>query len=356
MSDPRQWSNEDVGVFLEQCGLSAYVPLFKFHAITGRDLLELSEDQLKTDLHLQQLHDRLSLLRSLDQRIRDAGLATVHIYFHCSSSTKAVANRLDLRLASWYTYTFADLESDCRQHGRLSSNDLVQFCDTSNRVWSGGLLRSVIAQSMDSTLTLHCHVQRTSTDVTDVNHHSMSVRAPPQRPSEHMVHTFSPASGTVELPTDNFKTSVSAISPRSVESNHYGVGVTAVLSNTSPTQEAVERSSQNGRVLSRKPSNGPANGEPVKPLHEAIGNIRKALDTSFQLDSSFEEILRNSPRRQIVLNNGKPPKLDSRTNQVGVSRQAAGQPISTRKIFPSKTPPVSSTVVSSRSFFHELTS
>lgn len=64
------WSKEDVARWLEAVGLGQYAPRFTEHDICGVDLRDLSDTDLKTELHLSSLGHRMKFRRALETLLR----------------------------------------------------------------------------------------------------------------------------------------------------------------------------------------------------------------------------------------------------------------------------------------------
>ena len=59
----RQWAAPDVTQWLHSVGLGVYAPLFTTHRLTGIDLLDLTNDDLRS-IGILVLHDRKRILRA----------------------------------------------------------------------------------------------------------------------------------------------------------------------------------------------------------------------------------------------------------------------------------------------------
>ena len=70
----QKWKNQDVLEFLELAGMSELVEIFKRHRITGKDLVQLTEKELKQDLLITELHLRKKLMRHLMKMRSLAGI------------------------------------------------------------------------------------------------------------------------------------------------------------------------------------------------------------------------------------------------------------------------------------------
>ena len=59
------YDNEEIQKWVETINLQSYIENFKNHKITGADLCYLSNDEIKIDLQLSNLHDRHTLKREI---------------------------------------------------------------------------------------------------------------------------------------------------------------------------------------------------------------------------------------------------------------------------------------------------
>ncbi len=77
------WKSQDVLSFLERCRLDSLAPGFQAHHICGKDLLVLTEADLKADLGITDLHMRKKLVRKIEKlRAAESSRGTVvsHIF------------------------------------------------------------------------------------------------------------------------------------------------------------------------------------------------------------------------------------------------------------------------------------
>ncbi len=65
------WTVDDVGIWLSSVGLGRHQPLFASHGLAGVDLIDLSNDDLKS-IGLLVLHDRKAVLRETARLLRNA--------------------------------------------------------------------------------------------------------------------------------------------------------------------------------------------------------------------------------------------------------------------------------------------
>ena len=65
--DINKWKCNDVITFLTRINFSKHVPLFKQHSINGKDLLSLTDLEMKADLGISIIHERKKLMRLLNK-------------------------------------------------------------------------------------------------------------------------------------------------------------------------------------------------------------------------------------------------------------------------------------------------
>jgi len=62
-----KWKLGEVLTFLENIGLTDFMPVFRKNHINGKDLLTLTDQNLKEDLCITDLHLRKKLLRKINK-------------------------------------------------------------------------------------------------------------------------------------------------------------------------------------------------------------------------------------------------------------------------------------------------
>mmetsp|Transcript_34514 Transcript_34514/g.39099 ORF Transcript_34514/g.39099 Transcript_34514/m.39099 type:complete len:86 (+) Transcript_34514:33-290(+) len=66
-SNALTWNNDDVIWWLLQINFPDYRAPFREHQITGQDLFQLTETDLKVDLRVNTLHDRKALIKAISK-------------------------------------------------------------------------------------------------------------------------------------------------------------------------------------------------------------------------------------------------------------------------------------------------
>ena len=69
MSSIVDWSNTEVINWLSKLNLRKYSNIFTDNNITGNDLILLSKSELKSELQIENLHERLKLYREITKLI-----------------------------------------------------------------------------------------------------------------------------------------------------------------------------------------------------------------------------------------------------------------------------------------------
>jgi len=137
--NPLSWTASDVGLWLSSISCSGARDIFKFHGIDGKDLLQLSDLDLRVDLKFKRVHDRKYLLRKIAE-LRLSLFAVVEVFY---------ANDVcRIRVADLETYTFEKLRRDAARYWGvdaeacvvqdqegfvLGSFPVASFFDSSNR-------------------------------------------------------------------------------------------------------------------------------------------------------------------------------------------------------------------------------
>ena len=72
MDSIKKWKNNDVINYLKQIKLEILCSKFEEHNINGKDLLMLTNDDLRFDIDIKNLHIRKKLLRHIDKLRRSS--------------------------------------------------------------------------------------------------------------------------------------------------------------------------------------------------------------------------------------------------------------------------------------------
>ena len=114
--NPLSWTASDVGLWLSSINCSGAREIFKFHGIDGKDLLQLSDLDLRVDLKFKRVHDRKYLLRKITE-LRLSLFAVVEVFY---------ANDVcRIRVADLESYTFDKLRKDAARYWGVDSEACV---------------------------------------------------------------------------------------------------------------------------------------------------------------------------------------------------------------------------------------
>jgi hypothetical protein len=115
-----KWTNRDVITYIEQIGLSELSVILHQHDIRGKDLLSLTDAEIKHDLQITNLHHRKKLLRNI-QKLNDidyySGKLSNYIFFNFALDyivkVMYFCKEARFRIADPQQYSLADLLEDC---------------------------------------------------------------------------------------------------------------------------------------------------------------------------------------------------------------------------------------------------
>lgn len=114
--NPLSWSCSDVGMWLSSINCSGAREIFKFHGIDGKDLLQLTDLDLRVDLKFKRVHDRKYLLRCIHE-LKLSLFAVIEVFY---------ANDVcRIRISDLETYTFEKLRRDAARFWGLDSEACV---------------------------------------------------------------------------------------------------------------------------------------------------------------------------------------------------------------------------------------
>jgi hypothetical protein len=103
MKSPYLWDTQEVAAFIYTLGIPAASSNALVHSIQGRDLMELSEAEIRNDLGLERVHERKYLIRAL-QDIKNGCVWFVKVI--------SAKGALRIRFDSPNNYTFESLNKD----------------------------------------------------------------------------------------------------------------------------------------------------------------------------------------------------------------------------------------------------
>lgn len=125
---PLQWTSEQVAGWLESVAFSHIVGVVKRHSLSGRDLLELTDAELRSEFKLNRVHERKVLLRLLERLARDV-CVNVRVEFGECVCT--------IRVQNLQLYGFNMLREDAARAFQVPCERAV-LRDRAGIVWVGG--------------------------------------------------------------------------------------------------------------------------------------------------------------------------------------------------------------------------
>jgi hypothetical protein len=116
IKNPYNWTASDVAQWLSVIQCSNAREIFLFHGIEGKDLLQLSDADLRFDLQFRRIHDRKYILRKI-QDLRNFATTTVEIRY---------GDRVcRIRVADIHAYTFDMLRKDAARYFKIIEEESV---------------------------------------------------------------------------------------------------------------------------------------------------------------------------------------------------------------------------------------
>lgn len=139
MKSPYLWDTHEVANFLNTLGIPAASAKALAHNIQGRDLMELSEAEIRNDLGLERVHERKYLIRAL-QDIKNGCFWLVKVI----TAKGAVRIRID----SPKNYTFDRLNIDISRLLGLNYKESA-ILDSQGNIWGQTDLSIVFDSNSD---------------------------------------------------------------------------------------------------------------------------------------------------------------------------------------------------------------
>lgn len=122
---PVNWSSGEVSHWLFSINCGSAVEMFEFHGIEGKDLLELTEEDLRLDFKLTRVHDRKYLMRKIKE-LKNLHSATVEVEFE--------GYLCYVRVSDLDSYTFDQLRKDTATYFGVSK-ELAFLEDKHGLLW-----------------------------------------------------------------------------------------------------------------------------------------------------------------------------------------------------------------------------
>ena len=162
VKSPWEWSNSEVIEFLQRINLCSAVKDFQNYGINGKDLLELTENDLRSDFRFLRVHDRKSLIRSVSDLRKSCALC-ICINFS--------ADYLYFRIGDINLYDFDTLLNDCSKVLHIPSQNLI-IKDSNNIIMGSGKVQVIYRDYIQSEklyLKIIGKEYSSSSDMDDVN-------------------------------------------------------------------------------------------------------------------------------------------------------------------------------------------
>lgn len=131
----QDWNSYDIRLWLGKVNCGSLREIFEQNRLTGRDLLELTDTQLKDDLQVRQMHLRAMLLREL--RVLRVSTKLVVKVKHAELNETA-----SIRVPDLLYYTFSDLKTDAAAYWQLDPVR-CRLIDQLGVVWGQGPIMCV---------------------------------------------------------------------------------------------------------------------------------------------------------------------------------------------------------------------
>ncbi|OMJ93045.1 hypothetical protein SteCoe_4131 [Stentor coeruleus] len=116
LKSPWDWTPQEVNEFLKRINLGSAEKYFESHGINGSDLLEITENDLRSEFGFLRIHDRKMLLRSINDLKKSCAVTIELIY---NSQT------LEFRIDDINKYNFETLLFDSCSLLKLNKEKLV---------------------------------------------------------------------------------------------------------------------------------------------------------------------------------------------------------------------------------------
>ena len=130
MENILKWKNGDVLNYLRANKMETLCDIFAQHTVSGKDLLLLSAEDLRSDLHISNLHIRKKLQRHIERLQRayaeSSGNSLSRELIECIVKVMYFSKEALFRVFNPSTYTIQNLLEDCIQCYQLHS----VFCCT----------------------------------------------------------------------------------------------------------------------------------------------------------------------------------------------------------------------------------
>ncbi|CAG9334933.1 unnamed protein product [Blepharisma stoltei] len=123
--NPLQWSVSDVVQWLQVINCSGAQEVFVYHGVEGKDLLQLTDADLRFDFKFKRVHDRKYILRKI-QELKNINSAIIEVQF----GTQVCA----VRISDLHSYTFENLRKDVARYFGVDEEKVI-IQDKHGLVW-----------------------------------------------------------------------------------------------------------------------------------------------------------------------------------------------------------------------------
>lgn len=175
MKSPYIWDTQEVAQFINTLGISGASDKILAHNIEGRDLMDLSEADIRNDLGFDRIHERKYLMRAL-QDLKNGSVWFVKVL--------TASGLIRIRIDSPKNYTFLNLTSDVSRFlGLSASSSLIQ--DSQGNVWGDSDLSLIFDSSSNQkedlyfyhpSLSMNLNTECNSEDFNEDNPHHTCIQ------------------------------------------------------------------------------------------------------------------------------------------------------------------------------------
>lgn len=136
--NPIQWSVTEVLSWLTHINCSGAHDIFQYHSIEGKDLIQLTDTDLRFDFKIKRVHDRKYLLRSI-QDLKNSFTTIIEVEFntqHCR-----------IRIPDVTSYTFDSLRKDAARYFGVNGEKSV-LKDRKGIVWGNVCINCIFDNNL----------------------------------------------------------------------------------------------------------------------------------------------------------------------------------------------------------------
>ncbi|CAG9311920.1 unnamed protein product [Blepharisma stoltei] len=123
--NPLEWSVSDVVHWLQVINCSGAQEVFMYHGVEGKDLLQLTDSDLRFDFKFKRIHDRKYILRKI-QELKNINSAVIEVQFRDQTCS--------VRISDLQSYTFENLRKDAARYFGIDEEKAI-IQDRHGLVW-----------------------------------------------------------------------------------------------------------------------------------------------------------------------------------------------------------------------------